>query len=63
MKYFTGIFLLLFVTSLWRIWFWFEKHYNGRPHYHFFHKHSEPDRPKHKHFYEYHRVVEPQKTK
>jgi len=62
MRYIAGIFLLLLVTSLWGIWFWFEKYENGRPHYHYFHKHPEQDRSHHKHFYKYHRVIKPEKT-
>jgi hypothetical protein len=63
MKYLLGIFLLLFVSSLWGIWIFFEKHPESRPHYHFFHKHPESPKHKHRHFYEYRRVIEPESLK
>lgn len=57
MRFGVGILFFIFVTSLYGL-FWWHQH-NGKPHYHFFHKPAEPERPQHHHFYKYHRVIEP----
>jgi hypothetical protein len=59
MRYLIGILLFLFVSSLWGVWYFWYKSPNGKPHHHYFHKHTESDRPGHRHFYEYRQVVKP----
>lgn len=57
MRFWVGILLFIFVTSLYGL-LWWHKH-NEKPHHHWFHSPPEPVRPQHHHFYKYHRVIEP----